>query len=121
MLLSVSLLGNCMAELEESYSKNQKISQGNEAVHEFAHKAVHSTQKIVYIRLCLCIIQVHEQFINCSRTIANCLRTFANLVETFFAKYRTFNIEVAHRCLDNRAPTVRGHLFVHVRYSFSFW
>ena len=80
MFLSVSLLGHCMVELEESCSKKQKISQGNEAAHnssrtsvlmklllivrEFAHKAVHSTQEIVYIRLCLYIIQVHEQFAN---------------------------------------------------------
>ena len=100
MLLSVSLLGNCMVELEESCSKKRKVSQGNKAAHnssrtsvltklliivcELAHKAVHSTQKIVYIRLCLYIIQVHEQF-------ANCLRTFTNLVETFFAKYRILN------------------------------
>ena len=68
MLLFVSLFGNCMAELEESCSKKRKISQGNEAAHnslqtsvltklliivrKLAHKAVHNTQKIVYIRLC---------------------------------------------------------------------
>ena len=61
MLLSVSLLGSCMMELEKSCSKKQKISQGNEAAHnnsltsvlaklliivrELPHKAVRSTQK----------------------------------------------------------------------------
>ena len=87
MLLSVSLLGNCMAELEQSYSKKPKISQGNEAAHnssqrsvltkllitlrKLAHKAVHSTQKIVYIRLCLYIIQVYEQYVNHRELPAN--------------------------------------------------
>ena len=33
MCLSVSLLGHCMAELEESCSKKRKISQGNEAAY----------------------------------------------------------------------------------------
>ena len=61
MLLSVSLLGICMAEQEKSCSKKRKISQGNKVahnssqtsvltklliiVHELADKAVHSTQK----------------------------------------------------------------------------
>ena len=59
MLLSVSLLGNCMTELEENCSKKQKISQGNEAahktlrtlvltkllitLHERTHEAAHNT------------------------------------------------------------------------------
>ena len=59
MLLSVSLLDNCMVELEESCSKKQKISLGNEAAHnssqtsvltkllitlcKLAHKAAHNS------------------------------------------------------------------------------
>ena len=88
-----------MVELEESCSKKRNISQGNKTAHnssrtsvltkllitpcKLAHEAVHSTQKIVYIRLCLYIIQVREQFVN-----------HRELGGNFFAKYRTlFNIK----------------------------
>ena len=40
MFLSVSLLGHCMVELEESCSKKQKISQGNEAAHNSSRISV---------------------------------------------------------------------------------
>ena len=65
MFLSVSLLGHCMVELEESFSKKQKISQENEAaqyssrtpvltklfitLHKLAHEAAHnSSQTCLY-------------------------------------------------------------------------
>ena len=115
MLLSVSLLGNCMVELEESCSKKRKVSQGNKAAHnssrtsvltklliivcELAHKAVHSTQKIVYIRLCLYIIQVHEQFANHRELLANVCELGGN----FFVKYciRLLHAFQALRCFRN--------------------
>ena len=62
-------------------------------VRELAHKAVHSTQKIVYIHLCLRIIQVHEQFTNHRELLTNHCQLFANIRElggNFFAKYRIY-------------------------------
>ena len=63
------------------------------ALRELAHKAVHSTQKIVYIRLCLYIIQVHEQFVN-----------HCELSGNFFAKYHMHDkaalFETITKCVD---------------------
>ena len=47
---------------------------------ELAHKLHIALKKIVFIRLCLYIMQVHEQSANYSQT-------FINLVETIFATY----------------------------------
>ena len=53
-------------------------------VRKLAYEAVHSTQKIVYIRLCLYIIQVYEQYVNHRELPANVHELGGN----FFAKYR---------------------------------
>ena len=48
-------------------------------VHGLAHKLHIALKKIVYIRLCLYIIQVHEQFANHHKLLVN----IHYLVETF--------------------------------------
>ena len=78
-------------------------------VHELAYKSVHSTQKIIYIRFCLYIIQVHEQLANHCKLLANICKLGGNfnLQSTVF-HYTIPSLNLAksvHTCVPTAQQT----------------